>query len=281
MNIDKASISKKIGATKAVYSQIQKANEETIIEFQFSDEKENVVNYNLSEIPQGEIILDEFLDSEKLTMKIFQDGNLKNQKVLFDFISTSSNPKIEFTRESPQVDPQTGNFLQGIVKTFSDGQKEFLLSMKEQFNSATQSIESRQRDSLQDMRNQQKEFMDYMKTLNQSMQEEKRKYEEDHKRLIEENARSFQNKIESDIEFKKKEMDLLLQHQNRMNQLEIEKVTEKHQLELSRLNLVTDKTTPAEWSKIIVETLPELTKGFKEAVDAYKSVKDFNIKEVN
>jgi hypothetical protein len=281
MNIDKSTITRKIITLKASYTQIKNSNPDKEIKFEFFDDLGNQTIFELDEIPNGEIILEEFEDSNKLSVKIFIDGSPKGHKVLFDNVQPASNPKIEFTRESPQVDAQTGNFLQGIVKTFSDGQKEFLLSMKEQFNSATQSIESRQRDSLQDMRNQQKEFMDYMKTLNQSMQEEKRKYEEDHKRLIEENARSFQNKIESDIEFKKKEMDLLLQHQNRMNQLEIEKVTEKHQLELSRINLVTDKTTPAEWSKIIVETLPELTKGFKEAVDAYKSVKDFNIKEVN
>lgn len=153
--------------------------------------------------------------------------------------------------------------------------------MKEQFNHATLSLETRQRDSMQEMRNQQKEFMDYMKSLNQQMTDERRKYEDDHKKLVEQNTKSFENKIQSDIEFKKKEMDLLLEHQNKMNSLEIQKVTEAHKLELSRMNLQTDKTTPSEWSKIIVDTLPEITKGFREAVDAYRAVKDLDVKAVN
>ena len=66
-----------------------------------------------------------------------------------------------------------------------------------------------------------------------------------------------------------------------MNSLEIQKVTEAHKLELSRMNLQTDKTTPSEWSKIIVDTLPEITKGFREAVDAYRAVKDLDVKAVN
>ena len=237
--------------------------------------------FNLDEIPNGEVILEGFEESIKLSVKIFIDGKNKAHKVLFDNSNTNSNPKIEFTREAPQVDPQTGNFLQGIVKTFSEGQKEFLLSMKEQFNHATLSLETRQRDSMQEMRNQQKEFMDYMKSLNQQMTDERRKYEDDHKKLVEQNTKSFENKIQSDIEFKKKEMDLLLEHQNKMNSLEIQKVTEAHKLELSRMNLQTDKTTPSEWSKIIVDTLPEITKGFREAVDAYRAVKDLDVKAVN
>ena len=280
MSIDKLTITRKITALKASYTQIKNSNPESSISFEFFDEIGNQINFDLEDIPNAEIILDEFEESEKLSVKIFIDGNLKAHKVLYESSQTNNNPKVEFTRETPPVDKETGNFLQGIVKTFSEGQKEFLLSMKDQFNSATSSIESRQKDSLQDMRNQQKEFMDYMKSLNQSLNDERRKYEEDHKRLIEESSKSFQSRIESDIEFKKKEMDLLLTHQNKMNQLEIEKVNEKHQLELSRLNLVTDKTTPAEWSKIVTESVPEFTKAFREVIEGIRAIKDMEVKEV-
>ena len=65
-----------------------------------------------------------------------------------------------------------------------------------------------------------------------------------------------------------------------MNELEKEKMRSVFELEKSRAAISTDKTTPAEWSKIVSESVPEFTKAFREVIEGIRAIKDMEVKEV-
>lgn len=284
--MDVSTVTEKISVIKASYNNVQKSNKDSEINFEFSDEIGNLIPYKLNELPNGEVILAHFEDSNRLVLKITIDGNLKSQKVLFDNTRTQNN-KTEYMREvqTPQLDQQTGNFLQGIVKTYSDGQKEFLLSMKDQFNAAFQSLQAQQKDAfsnikeqqdktISDMRNQQKEFMDFMKNLERDSSE---RIKRDSDARIE--AIKTQNEL--DNKFLQTKMENQIEHLKQMQTLELEKEKLNHKIEIDRNNLTTDKTTAKEWADILKETTPTLVSAVRDSYNLYKEFKDIDIKVVN
>lgn len=274
--MDKSEVSQKINATKASYVQYQKSNEESQIVFEFIDEKENIYQDHLKKIPNGDIIVNEFENSNKLTLKIHVDGMLKSQKVLFEIPETQSNSKIEFVQhqqQAPVIDKESGAFLQNIVRSLSEGNDKYLNSALNQLNVNFAEMKTQSKEATEFVKDFSlktssifKEILESQKKDTHEQMQNQIKFMQDQAKINEENLKtSLQNQMD---------------HIKNMNELEKEKMRSVFELEKSRAAISTDKTTPAEWSKIVSESVPEFTKAFREVIEGIRAIKDMEVKEV-
>lgn len=241
-----------------------------------------MANYDLNEVPNGEIILSEFENSKKLDLRIYIDGKLRNQKNLFEKAEKQNQIQSPSFQNSGQINIDTNLFLQNLISSSTTSIKEITNNLQDQFKTALQIINLAQEKASAEQSKNQTDMLNYMKDLNKQVSEKSEKEKEKQESYFKQLSENLQKSFEDKINFSSEQNRINLDHMKNMHSLELDKVKENHKLEVTRESLGKESSMSAkDWIEVFSETAPNIVQNIKEAVQVYQSVKDINVKAVN
>jgi hypothetical protein len=276
MNIEDLRI--KIKAFKASYSRILKEKPETKIYFLFENGLENVA-YTPDEIPDPEIILKEMDGPESLTLKIFINDILKVTKVLYQ------KETKEIVKEEPREMTKDSKFLEEIVKQMAEGQRQFLGSVQEQYNSLYKNLESGIKTQLEYQQNLSQNLTKDFKDILEGIQNNSVKHVSEIQKTFENQIVKVKEDMDKSLRFEQERASTMHKLETdfiqKNNDLAIQKLTYEFNSQIEKSAIPDEKMSFKDKVELVKEVLPDFLTSVKEGLSLVRQFKDISVKEVS
>ena len=254
----------------ANFKKTQNKNPESKINLEFYDpETENNIPFELKEVPDASIILEELEFPKKIKIDLFVDGTRKKTLTLFELKEEKQTPQSQnipnypYPNQSYTPSPDFREIMTGLermVGSFVAGNKETI----------DQSLRL-QKETISEMKNMMVEQISAIKMFS----DEKVKFENNQRtQSINSMQEDYQRKLKLETENFTERLTQEKEHQQRLRDLEVEKAKLSKD---SSSKYVDMASATVEITKAVVEAAREVVPAVMETMQAVKAAQAMNI----